>query len=689
MKSTIYSLFRKTGSFAALVIAITFHANACGPLPPIIPTPKFFTSNRDGLSIRDFYKQENLRLWQELTSKRIPLKDIEQAVYENANTDNLFYTYLNNTHDSELSDFLLIAKEVEKQRMKLNSPWYYPSSRDSCDAIPDCQDLINHCKSYTGTRIKDRYALQAIRVLFASRRYDECINYFNETFQKFPDSNLFKRMAKGYVAGCWARLGNIDKSNEYFAQSGDFYSIKSNNPVAYMTDYNPDSPELMSYIQSCSDDSTKFCAIKPVAEKVLRGKKVKNRGDWEFILAYIYGEFYSDNHKASQYIRKALQHTFSSDDLRDHARAYRMKMDAENGNKSSLLNDLRWIETKIDMLSTDANEWNRMMQNIVYTGWIPRLWKKKDYTTAILLCGYADNFIYSKQYVLLYETDNSLTLENLRKSNLLWNTQDYCSLSFQLMGSLSSDRLIEVKRRIADKKELLIAYLKKYARTDADYLNELIGTLALREENYHRASQYFAAVSEKYLQTMNITKAGYLNRDPFYAYPNRWIKNKDWEWETQTTQKPLQDSRMIKYKFAKTMQKLQYLMKHGKNPDERGMARLKYAIGRRNSFEECWALTQYWRGRYVGLFEPIQYRDDRFDRYDNILYDYNKTIGHDKTEALYQAEIKRAMAMIKSDETKAEAEYILGNLRTIVKHYGNTPIAQHIKKSCDNWHAWL
>ena len=119
------------------------------------------------------------------------------------------------------------------------------------------------------------------------------------------------------------------------------------------------------------------------------------------------------------------------------------------------------------------------------------------------------------------------------------------------------------------------------------------------------------------------------------------------------------------------------------------MARLQYAIGRRNSFEQCWALTQYWRG-YVEKFEPmLQYWDDNYDRYNNILYDYTETAEHTKVEELYQAEIKQALAMMQSDETKAEAEYILGNLRTIVKHYGNTTTAQRIKTSCDNWRSWL
>ena len=714
MKSTEFSLIRKLSSAVVIVLATFSHVHACGPFPPIIPTPNFFTSNWNGLLTKDFYKQENLRLWQKLTSEKIPLDDIEQVVYKDdrsiindiiwgyddrsTRTDNLFYIYLQNTKDLELADFLSTAKDLEERRNEINSPWYYPSSRDSSYVTGDFQDIIDKCKGYDGTRIKDRYALQTVRALFASRNYDECVEYFKKAFQKIPDENLFKRMALGYVAGCWYRLGNADAANECFAQSGDFYSIKSSNPVAFMAERNPDNPELLSYNQKVSNDSAKFCAIRPVAESVLRKKKVKSRGDWEFALAYMYGEFYSDSRQASQYIRQALQHPFSSDDLRDHARAYRMKIDAENGNNSLLLSDLKWMESKIDLLSPDAVEWNRMMQNIIYINLVPKLWDKKDYTTAILLCGYADNLLNTKQrhievgadytYTFWERATQTQTLEEMRKSERFWNTHDYGSLSFQLMGSLSSDRLIDVKRGIASGNKLF-AHLKKYARYDSDYLNELIGTLALREENYQRAVRYFADVSDEYLQSMNIYKDGYLKRDPFCVYPSRWFNDGEWEWETKTADKLLQDSRRIKYKFAVRMLELYNQMKYGETADIRGMARLKYAIGRRNSFEECWALTQYWRG-YVGKFEPmLQYWDGNYDRYDNILYDYSETDEHTKVEELYQAEIKQALAMMQSDESKAEAEYMLGNLRTIVKHYGNTTTAQRIKTSCDNWRSWL
>lgn len=81
MKSTI--CFRPTVSLLTLFFSFIL-AEACGPYYPIIPTPEFFKSESDYRSMAEFEKEENLRLWQALTSKDIPLYDIEEAVYKSS-----------------------------------------------------------------------------------------------------------------------------------------------------------------------------------------------------------------------------------------------------------------------------------------------------------------------------------------------------------------------------------------------------------------------------------------------------------------------------------------------------------------------------------------------------------------------------------------------------------------------------
>lgn len=673
-------------------------------------------------------RAENIRLWQKLTSERIPARDIEEAVYKDdiyemdealwdgSNTKNLFYIYLKNSNDEEAEAYLRNAKKLEDVRAITASPWYYPSSRDYYE-ISDLSYMADAFSRYKGKRLRDRYALLTVRALFASHQYGKCVIYFEKAFAKFPDSNLFKRMATGYVAGCWARLGNSDKANRYFAKKGDFGSLTVDDKVAYMADANPDAAELIEYIQSCSWDSVAFCGMMPIARKVLKAGKARNRGDWEFALAYAAGKHHNDYKTASRHIRKALRAKFSSEDLRDHAIAYKMKCDAANGNLCELLQGLKWFEDKTDFLAADANEWNRMLQNIIYVHYVPQLWKKKDYATAVLLCGYADNMLLSRQYdnrICLGRTpdrDNALpdgeyslygantdeseyyVMERLPLSRTRNNNNNYYgNLSFQLMNSLSSSQLINVYRHMAANTPLY-SYLKKYARTDKDYIYELAGTLAIREENYRRATAYLSKVSEKYCKSMNI--CSYLKRDPFFAYPTA---------ETYIDRLWTVSPGKAKLTFAMEMLRYQQEMKTGKTSDERGLARLKYAVGRRNSFGNCWALTQYWRGEGIPrLFIPQLHCLDEILTCYNFLDNGEAQNGYplwgdyseykpenSKSEKLYQAECEKALAMLRSDEAKAKAEYIMHHFYTIMLCYTNTAAARRVMENpCDTWRSWL
>ncbi|MDE6397536.1 MAG: hypothetical protein K2K84_09720 [Muribaculaceae bacterium] len=147
-----------------------------------------------------------------------------------------------------------------------------------------------------------------------------------------------------------------------------------------------------------------------------------------------------------------------------------------------------------------------------------------------------------------------------------------------------------------------------------------------------------------------------------------------------------------KLRFARQMKKYKHDMTHAPTADERGIARLMYAIGRRNSFEECWALTQYWRGTGIDRFYPVMYvyYDDEFANENYaFLYDYEDSVGHKKTEEIFDRECKKALAMLTGDEAKAKADYILGNLLTVVKRYSKTKVAAFVRTSCDNWRHWL
>ncbi len=716
MKSTKF--FQLLSSLILIAVYVS-ESYACGPYNPIIPTPEFFGLTGFHKNMSEYEREENLRLWQSLTSERIPLADIEEVLYRDswsrfydytgympAKTDNLFYIYLKNSCDSEITDLLGTAKNLEKRWREIRSPWYYPRKHDHTGDSGDFHDIIKRCKAYNGERLKDRYALQVTRALFASRDYASCIEYFDSAFAYLPNSNLMKRMAQRYAAGCWSRLGDKNRADSIFAKAGDIWSLSVEDPVKYMAERNPDAPQLIDYIRSSVADTTFMQRLRPVVIQLLKNNEVTCRGDWNFVMAYIDNEFNNNKSVARQHIHQALRQKFSSEELESLARAYKMKLDAQVGDLSNLLADLKWIERKTDLLNFEAEEWIRRCRNIIYIDWVPLLWNKKNYSTAILLCAYADNLAPSEQWHeawtnvgwhVYWSPTKVLNISDMRESEEYTNHIDYGSLSFQMMGSLSSAQLASTYNRILTDTPLYV-FLRRKARTDKDYFNELIGTLALREENYSRAVTYLSKVSQHYLKTMNIDKGGYLCRNPFKPYPSRWeVRTPSYagaepcEFENQSMSHTIKSNPNAKLNFARRMQEYKRQITYGHTSDERGLARMMYAIGRRNSFEECWALTQYWRGECTGIFEPdLQYWEDDFaqKRY-AFLYDYEELTGHKATEKIYDDELKASLAMLTTDEAKARAQFTLNNLITIVKYYGDTSIGQYVKTSCDNWQSWL
>ena len=183
----------------------------------------------------------NCELWQKLIGEAIPVKDIYEAVYKSTYEDilrisqlivlpnakdslmqNQFVKWIVGHKDREIAEFLQLAKLCEKIRWEQSSPWYYPTDNDHVSLT--LTDVAIQTQAYAGKRLQDRYALQAIRALFATAQYDKCINYWNDMHDKLPDG-LLKKMIWAYVAGAYFRTGAIEKAKQIYAECGDVNSL--------------------------------------------------------------------------------------------------------------------------------------------------------------------------------------------------------------------------------------------------------------------------------------------------------------------------------------------------------------------------------------------------------------------------------------------------------------------------------
>ena len=674
--------------------AVASLAEACGPYPYDKTDIWFFSVTEETPANAGGTKQENLRLWQRETSPGIPLADIEEIVYGNFDAvsweegevadsirSNKFYQWLRSHQATEIQEFLTFAKRVERARAEKCSPWYYPAEKAQAGGAPSgFAPLIEQCAEQYGSKLSVRYGLQMIRLLHASSQWEACVAAYNRWFGDVPDNHLMKRMAMDYVAGAWTRLGDVDKANRYFAMKGDINSLNGVDALEYLAEFNPSAYPMQEIEDRLGLNKEPGCrhgvyseeqiqrSVLPAARKVVKAGKAGNIGEWEFLLAYLEGEYNNDYKAADKYIRQALAHGLPTQTGRDHARAYKMAIDGARGNVRSLLADLKWLENKMKH-EADAYLWRQLTLGIVYRYWFPYFTEHKHLPMALLLSNYVENlcgpYDYTEERLLTAQEK-----EQMRTSRKEHNSVDFNGNFVRYIMTLKPQDLIDYKHCLNDSSEL-VTYLRAGGRNDDDFLNELIGTLYLQDCNYIGAVNWLSKVSPNYQYTLNTYKGGYLTRDPFAFTP----ESRQDTVESAKLFPQLRDKGAVKLNFATRMCQLERQMKYGKDEHAKTVAKVQYTLARYASFSSCWALTAYEDGWVYPHHDFPCVESNRWDR-------------QRAEEERKQHLIAETVASIHDNETAAEVQYLLGNLKTIAKKYPDTATGQFLSTHCDNWKDW-
>ena len=682
---------------AIVSLAVTSVVYACGGIYPYKRTDIWFFNVTEGTpSDRDNTKKENLRLWQRETSNSIPLNDIEEIVYgsfaavsweedEVADTirSNKFYRWLRSYKAVEVQEFLSFAKRVERIRAEKCSPWYYPAKKtQGANADDGFNSLIEYCADHFGSKLRVRYGLQMIRLLHASSQYEECVAAYNRWFDDVQDNHLMKRMAMDYVAGAWTRLGDTDKANRYFAIKGDINSLNGVDAFTYMAEFNPAAYPMeeiearlglnyeIGFGVRYSEERIQS-SVLPVVRKVVEEGKAQNIGEWEFLLAYLEGAYNNDYETANKYIHQALEHGLPTQTGRDHARAYKMAIDGARGNVEPLLADLKWLENKLKQ-EGDIHHWRQITLGIIYHYWFPYLTEHNHLPLAILLSNYVENLCgYCEYYGNEERLLSAQEKERIRTSREEFNEIDFGGNLVRFIMTLKPQDIIDYKHCLNDPSKL-VTYLRDGSRNDDDFLNELVGTLYLKECNYIGAINWLSKVSQDYQYTLNTYKEACLTRDPFvFTFESR----KDVEERAKPFPK-LRDKRNVKLTFAEKMYRLEQEMKHGKDEHVKTVAKVEYTLARYASFSSCWALTDY---------------QDGWIYYNHNFYvvESERSGRKDAEKERMQRIIHETVASIRDEETAAEVQYLLGNLKTIATKYPDTATGKLLSSLCDNWKDWI
>ena len=416
-----------------------------------------------------------------------------------------------------------------------------------------------------------------------------------------------------------------------------------------------------------------------MADAALSSLDVVNRGDWLYLKAYI-EEIYNRNHsRALRFVREALDHSFSRADMRYDAELMELCLSAGQG---KVRKDLRHY---VEKFKNDCNP--------IYFYIVPTLLKQGRVSEAILLANNASAKEGAHDYVDICSIIDG-TYDDCEVPD---NT--YANTGFQLMLSRSAREIADYKKFLKSDSELVKKVVGRI-RHDDDYLNEIIGTLYLREGNYSKAVEYLEQVSPDYQKNLNVYKGGYLFRNPWV---NCYMPQDKWEYPSsddkindsrQSLPAPFNpaDSRLLesdenaKLNFAREMSRLQEVMKTGSS-DERGMARIRFAFARFNSFYDCWALTQYWYGNANQCnYQPFYYLWN--GEYKELDYIKNLT-GRIPDQKWIDAQIRTAMNELQSPEAKAEALFLTGNYKSVAKKYPDSSVGQYLSTHCDSWNDWI
>lgn len=687
---------------SAVFLCISIHTYACGPFEYYPYGYKMYRVHDRSATVRSDERKENCILWQELTSVDIPLADIEKVVYKytiaqmkeilTVQDSNAFASWIREHNEHEIYEFLMLAKKCEYSRGLINDPWYYPSRNDG--TYMSLRDIVDKAKAYDGTRLNDRYALQAVRAMFSAREYQECIDYWNGIEGALPDG-LIKDMTRSYIIGALARTGQTDYALEYFTDVNDLWSIiyclKSKGKVTdnvseleYISRYAPESDQVAELLQNIVTefepwgdinysykyrrDTTlveeysrdKFDRLYDLSTRMAGSRISSNSAAWCYTAAFL-ADLDARQDDAWKYITQA-EKCPASNYLKESIRVLKMYLDAkisvyDASYESRLYNDLKWLDDKIKgnitkevsenitdsfcYRSSDYNisfyYWNDVMRRILLSEVCPRMLDRRMPIRALQLANMADNCLLN-----LVDSIDDKTMDEYRRE-CSYNHIDYRGDFFDMMlSAVSVNELIAYVKRADSSNTAFDSFLNSKGYIDLDYFNDIIGTRYLNEMDYSRAVLYLSKVSSTYQSRLNTEE--YMYRDPFSHDGGYLDSYKDY-----------------KLSFAQEMLRLETAIHSSTDNNSKAFDMIKYGIGMRNSFTGCWVLTGYrresWPSDLAPSLQPV------FNKVESIFSD--------------------ALDIITNDELAAAAHVKLCQWKTAGEKYPDTFAAKYTKMVCD------
>lgn len=644
----------------ANLLCLANFALACGPGPIFSPAGLRIFRLIDGEYSFPYHEPQNVAAWRALVGSNPSYSDIYNVVYRSSISDiqsihskhvvpkslskNQFAHLL--CQRDELSEVLLTAKKCEQARENMLDPWYYPSHND--ENVQQLEQVIEAAKEHmSDTLLRDRYALQMVRAQVSLRRPEENVRIWEEYASHLDTANIMRKLMVDYIIGAYHQLGMYEEEDALTIETKDYY----NNPNTFLsiqstlkkTDY-----DGSYWYDDYEIERTEhiFKHYRDIALKAIAHPGTKYLAQWYYTLAYI-DDVLGDVKSSSQFLAKAEQ-TKGDEFISESIHLFRIYLDAKmqpvnDAYEARMFTNLKWITERLwrDEPKTDdlclgcvsANYstyyWNDMLRRIAIGIYAPRLAKSGRRTRSIQVTNYAENVWF-------------------KKVSPSYFTNEHSSYLFQCLDTCASNVTINYIAHLRNSHTPLDNFLNAGSYIDYTYLQDIAGTLCIRERNYQRAASILSNVPEDFFWSV-------IPGDPF-AVQYRMTKD-----SCSTT----------KLQFAKKMVQLESAMKSAKSVNDRADAQIQYAIGMRNSISVCWQLSAYGVGHpwYIDSYTP------------NTHYKYQES-----TFAMANSLVNKALAMYTKDERAASAQLLFLNYRTIMEKYPGTSVAHRVRSNCENYY---
>jgi len=673
-KSRIYTLI----SILALMHCIT--ANACfiyySSQDNMIyrlqedVTPFYrYTDMRTYMSPSFNRDAENLELWRKQSGTKITDEKLRWYVYQSSITE---LTSYKDAVVRELGEdgfsVLLLAKQCENLRNRINDPWYYPSKGD--DNARDLRIIADAACKGEG-RYMGRYVLQALRAMISTKQYDRAITLW-EGKATLMNDDVIKAMAEREVAAAYLKNGQIERAKEIYARCGDICSlyqcgVERGEEWDMVLEKCPNSDffreELQmalthydnNHIQRWEGDTDDARKILKVADKALADPRVKDKAMWYYSAAALYdacGEY----DKALQYIKKGektcRKGTFISNSMRVLKLYVEVKsLPLNKRNMKHITRELRWV-------AQQCNANKKEVRNQELEWYFPyNTYYWADVADRILIDGLAKRMSNEgmKTEAALATNMGTFMIHNMIGNNPQIVTAYPTPLTnptTSMTDTMTVAELTDMYNHLTMPKTHFDKLVAEYGNTNRSYWCDIIGTRCIGEHKYNEAQKWLAQCTEEYEN--NISTAPYFDRDPFC-----------FKFGMRNERRNHLPKRITDYKmqFAKDMENLYTTSLYGRTANERGKAMVMYGVGMRNQTDWCWALTRNYDSSY-NHEELIDYKGSR-------------------------QTIDKGLAMIESAELKAELLHLLARNLEVMRYLPNTKTARYLQQHCDMWRDYM